>query len=146
MSALEARLVVETRQPDGTWAPAATLSLADEHRRETVAGWVTTDLTGAPDPGYLPRCDRDLWFLPDDALRGLLDGERGEQVGVQLARFLPDFDDAIAQRFGGAVLSEFYARRVGTLGHDADTFRNLPPVEQADFIIRLGQDDLPADH
>ena len=148
MKETEFRLVVETRQEDGSWVPTETLPLTD-WRKKVVADWITADKTGtvpsanAVLAGDFPHSDQDLWFLPDDVLRNLLDGERGEQVGMKLVSLLPDFDEAVAQRFGKATLFEFYARRLGSLGHDADIFRNLPPAEQAEYIARFVQDDLP---
>lgn len=78
-----------------------------------------------------------MWAMSDDGLRGLLEGEFGEDFGCRLAEHLANFDDAMIRRFGLPLLLEFYARRLATHGYDADAFRALPADEQVAYVNRF---------
>ena len=129
MSASEIRIVVEARQPDGSWTQTATVPL-DQGQCEIVCGWIFS----VPE---IAAYGEDLWALPDDALLELLEGKDGEAVGMALVEYLPDFDAAMEQRFGVSVVLEFCARRLSSQGLDGEAFRNLPRDEQLEFINRF---------
>lgn len=140
----ETRVIVEMRQADGTWRRTAFVPL-DHEQREILCGWILFAPPPEPDQAEPPdnslSSAEDLWGLPDNALRDLLGSEQGELVGLQLQNFMPDFNEAIIQRFGSAALSEFYARRIGTFGMDADAFRALSLQEQNEFLMRFDQSE-----
>ena len=138
------RATIEMYEPGEGWTPFRTLPLDDEQQL-VVGEWLAEDFTKRLSAQAQPKnialmTGAELWAMPDDELRTVLEGEWRCVAYFALLALVPELYTAIEARFGEPFVTELTAAVLTYKGHDGEAYCQLSRLDRADFIDRLNQD------
>ncbi len=137
------RAQIEMYEPGEGWTPFRTLPLDDE-QQIILGDWLAEDFTRRLSAQAQPKdialmTGVELWSLPDDKLRAILEGEWRCVAYFALFTLIPELYTAIEVRFGEQFSTGIVADVLTYKGHDGEAFRRFSRRERTDFLDRLNQ-------